>query len=71
MDEDDEDDEYYNYDIEGIKEINCVGAGIGGGYQHSDELKTMNYKEAMATDEKEEWIKEKDKEHDRMKKYKV
>ena len=44
----------------------CVGAGIGGGFENTNELRVMKYKEAMATDEKEEWDESANKEHDRM-----
>jgi len=48
-----------------------VGAGIGGGFDHSNELKVLNYKQAMASNEKAEWMKEIEKEHERMMKYNV
>jgi hypothetical protein len=32
---------------EEINEVGLVGAGIGGGFEHTGELKAMKYKEAM------------------------
>ena len=37
-----------------MREITCTGGGIGGGYEHSSELKTLNYKEIIQSKEKEE-----------------
>ena len=48
-----------------------VGAGIGGGFEHTEELKPMKYKEAMATKDKVQWQKAVDEEHKRMVKHKV
>eukprot|EP00984_Skeletonema_dohrnii_P034690 scaffold33638_cov142-Skeletonema_dohrnii-CCMP3373.AAC.8 len=36
-------------------ESNLVGAGIGGGFEHTSELKTLNYKQAMSSDDAEDW----------------
>ena len=68
-DEDDADDEIYKN--EALTEIIGVGAGIGGGFKHSRELKVLNYKEAMASEDRKEWENEIKKEHQRMKKHKV
>ena len=38
-------------------EVLAVGAGIGGGFLDTSELKPMKYKEAMSTKDKEQWIK--------------
>ena len=59
------------YSILEDEEIACVGAGIGGGFENTSELKVMKYKEAMETDERENWKKSVEEEHERMKKYKV
>ena len=49
-------------------EYACVGLGSGDGFTNTDELHTMKYKEAMATDEADEWQDAVEKEHNRMKK---
>ena len=36
-------------------EFELVGAGIGGGFSHTSELKVMNYKQAMAGKDADEW----------------
>ena len=38
----------------------CVGAGLGGGFEHSRELKTLNFKEAMTSEENEQCVDEMD-----------
>jgi hypothetical protein len=37
---------------EEVAEGGLVGAGIGGGFEHTGELKVMKYKEAMASTNK-------------------
>ena len=49
-------------------EYACVGLGSGDGFTNTDELHTMKYKEAIATDEADEWQDTVEKEHNRMKK---
>lgn len=49
----------------------CVGAGLGGGFQNTMELKPMKFKKAMMSSDKEEWLKAVEKEHDNMKEYNV
>ena len=51
--------------------VACVGAGIGGGYASTTELKPMKYKEAMRSRDREEWKKAVEEEHNNMKKYNV
>ena len=46
------------YVVAGGHELSAVGAGLGGGFSNTSELKVMNYKEAMRSPEKEQWIKE-------------
>ena len=46
-------------------ELILVGAGLGGGFENTTELKVMNYKEAMKGKNKNEWIKEVGNEKDR------
>ena len=36
-------------------ELGCVGAGIGGGFDHTSELHVMKYNEAMATPDADKW----------------
>lgn len=36
-------------------ELMNVGAGTGGGFTHTDELRTLNYKEAMRSPDRLEW----------------
>ena len=48
--DDDDDDENLFYEIK--SELLNVGAGLGGECHHVSELKPMNYKEAMASDER-------------------
>ena len=48
------------------QEVLAVGAGIGGGFQDTSELKPMKYKEAMKTKDANEWQKAVEQEHERM-----
>ena len=52
-------------------EIAVVGAGLGGGFENTNELKVLNYKKAMASPDKEKWLEFIKEEFDRMTKYKV
>jgi hypothetical protein len=52
-------------------EVCCVGAGIGGGFVNTKELKPMKFKEAMATDDAPQWETAVDEEHERMCKHTV
>ena len=52
-------------------ELSLVGAGIGGGYTNSAELKVMNYKEAMASKDDEAWTEEVRNEKKRSDKFKA
>ena len=52
-------------------ELSLVGAGIGGGYTNSAELKVMNYKEAMASKDAEAWTEEVGNEKKRFDKFKA
>ena len=45
----------------------CVGTGLGVGFEQSRELKTLNYKEEMASDEIEQRMHGIDKVDERMK----
>ena len=68
---DDEDDDNVCEASPPTKDVACVGAGIGGGFTHTSELKTLNYPEAMTSEEKTEWEEEIKLEDDRMNKYNV
>jgi len=48
-----------------------IGAGIGGGFENTNELRVMTYQEVMNTQERDKWIKAVEEEHDRMIKNKV
>ena len=52
-------------------ETALVGAGIGGGFSHTAELKPMKYNQAMAGSDRAEWEKSVDQEHDKMEKHGV
>jgi hypothetical protein len=51
-----------------IYEVALVGAGIGGGFDHSSELNVLKYNQAMRSNDLEQlskWIKGMDEEHAR------
>ena len=48
-----------------------VGAGVGGGFKNTAELKVMNYKQAMASDQADEWKQEVVNEKERFDRFKV
>ena len=52
-------------------EIGCVGAGLGGGFENTNELKVMKFNEAMQSKDKEQWLKAVDEEYERFNKYNV
>jgi hypothetical protein len=52
-------------------EFGLVGAGIGGGFENTAELKVMKFDKAMSGPNKEKWEKATDEEHERMLKHKV
>lgn len=54
-----------------LDELQCVGAGVGGGFDHTDELRVMNYKQAMASKDADKWNEEVKNEYERFEKYKV
>ena len=56
IDADDEEDE----------EFGMVGAGLGGGFDVTTELHVMKYKQAMKSDDKDDWMKAVEEEHQRM-----
>ena len=36
-------------------ELSAVGSGVGDGFKSTDELRVMNYKEAMKSEDAEAW----------------
>jgi hypothetical protein len=56
---------------EEINEVSLVGAGIGGGFEHTGELKVMKYKEAMDSLDKTKWEQGVEAEHEKMITYQV
>ncbi len=53
------------------RELALVGAGIGGGFANTNELKVMNYREAMQSPDKDAWEEEIMNEYERFKKFNV
>jgi hypothetical protein len=47
-------------------EVNCIGAGIGGGFVNTKELHVMKFKQAMESKDAKQWERAVDEEHDRM-----
>jgi hypothetical protein len=47
-------------------EFALVGAALGGGFEDTTQLHVMNYEEAMASDDHDNWMKAMKEEHDRM-----
>jgi hypothetical protein len=60
----------YGCILVGLTEYGQVGAGLGGGFENTQELHVMKYKEAMKTPDKPNWINEVNEEHERFKKHK-
>jgi hypothetical protein len=52
-------------------ELACVGAGLGGGFETTEELRPLKYDEAMATEDREKWTKAVEEEYKRMVDYSV
>ncbi len=52
-------------------ELACVGAGVGGGFEHTTELHVMKYSEAMATKDAPKWKKSVEEEAECMEKNNV
>ena len=49
-----------------VEEIMAMGAGIGGGFDHTSKLRPMKYEESMATPKAKQWGESVDMEHDQM-----
>ena len=58
-------------EIDESGEIQAAGAGIGGGFEHTGELKVMKYEEAISGPDRDKWKKAIADEHKRMVKHKV
>ena len=54
-----------------LRNIACVGAGIGGGFENTAELHVMKFDEAMSKPDKDYWIEAVNKEWNRFKQYGV
>jgi hypothetical protein len=52
-------------------EFSLVGAGVGGGFDHTDELRVMNYRQAMGSGDAEEWTKAVKDEYQKFERFKV
>ena len=50
-------------------ELALIGAGTGGGINHTSELKVLNYKKSMQSPNAGEWLKEIDNKKSRFDKY--
>jgi hypothetical protein len=55
----------------GCAELVLVGAGVGGGFENTQELHIVKYNEAMKTADKNKWEKEVEEEHECMVKCKL
>ena len=53
------------------EESGLVGAALGGGFEHTSELRPMKFKEAMATPDKPHWEAAVEDEYEKMMQYKV
>jgi hypothetical protein len=53
------------------RELALVGAGIGGGFANTNDLKVINYREAMQSPDRAAWEEEINTEYDRFKKFNV
>jgi hypothetical protein len=47
-------------------ELACVGAGIGGGFEHISELHVLKYDQAMNGPDADKWATAVEEEHNRM-----
>jgi hypothetical protein len=47
-------------------EVDAVGMGTGGGFENTNELRVMKFKEAMQGQDKKAWEAAVEEEHDRM-----
>ena len=52
-------------------EFALIGSALGGGFENTTELHVLNFREAMASSDKDKWMRAMEEEHDRMIKHKV
>ena len=52
-------------------ESSLVGAGVGGGFDHTDELRVMNYRQAMKSGDAKEWTETVKDEYQKFERFKV
>jgi len=57
--------------IQITNQVAGIGAGIGGGFENTNELRVMTYQETMNTQDREKLKKAVEEEHQRMIKHKV
>jgi len=57
--------------IQITSQVAGIGAGIGGGFENTNELRVMTYQEVMNTQDRDKWRKAVEEEHERMIKNKV
>ena len=43
--------------VSNVDKLGCVGAGLGGGFDHMLEMHVMKFKQAMRLVEKDQWMK--------------
>ena len=65
-----QEDEFWDATMD-LSEVASVGAGLGGGFVNTAELKVIGYDEAMDSEDREQWIESCDEEHGRMVKHQV
>jgi hypothetical protein len=56
--------EQYGCNLQDANEVAAVGAGIGGGFENTAELRPMKYSEAMNGPDKAKWQIAVDEEHE-------
>ena len=54
-----------------LGELAFVGAGLGGGFTNTNELRVMKYDEAMAGPDRDKWIEAVKDEYENLRHYKV
>ena len=59
----DKDEDTNSEHVQNRNEITCIGAGLGGGFQHITELMVKKYNQVMHGTQKQEWAKEEVKEY--------
>jgi hypothetical protein len=64
-------DDYADDDSATVPEYAMVGAGVGGGFVNTNELHVLNFNQAMKTNDRDEWMKAIEEEHQKMVDYNV